>query len=75
MKPTLLDLYRQHSVIHAQELFEIPGVEPIAVLYLFVFHDATQQDAEQVLACFNRLAQTEYTFDDIATIKTPQAIL
>ena len=71
-KPTLLDLYRKHINEMNKELFEIPGVDPINVLYLFVFGDATKQDAERVLACFNWLAQTTYRLDDLAGIKMSQ---
>jgi hypothetical protein len=67
-KPTLLDLYRKHASAMNNTLFEIPDVQPIAVLYLFVFQEATMHDAECVLDCFNRLAQTHYTFDDLATV-------
>ncbi len=67
-KPTLMHLYREHMAKMNTELFEIPDVHPMKVLYLFFYGDATQQDAERILACFNRLAQTSYQLDDIAGI-------
>ncbi len=68
-KPTMLDLWRRHSEIHCNALFEMPEVKPIAVVQSMAWNEGTLTYVEAILRTINRLARTNYTLNDIAGVK------
>ena len=73
-KPTMLDLWRMYPAIQNAAMIEAPGIPYVRVVYAFCGFPVTQQEFDAVLNPLNRLADRQYTQDDIAGVQIVPAV-